>query len=169
MIRILFPLILLAAPATAIAASGMATATLKDANGKKMGTATARDSGNGIEVTVKAKGLEPGERAWHLHSVGKCEDAKFISAGPHWNPTARMHGKDNPMGPHAGDLPNLTAGAKGKAKASYDVHGAKLSGEGGLLDADGGAIVIHAKADDYKTDPAGAAGDRIACGVFASR
>jgi len=169
MIKLLFPVALIAMPSAVLAANEVATATLMDANGKKVGNAIARDVGHGIEVKVKVKRLPPGERAWHLHTVGKCEDAKFTSAGPHWNPAGKMHGKDNPMGPHAGDLPNLVIGAKGKASASFTVHGAKLSGEGGLLDADGGAVVIHAAPDDYKTDPTGAAGDRIACGVFKVR
>ena len=178
MIRTLTVIALIGAPATAIAMSAKeksetmiearssAKATLKNAAGEEVGEATATDIGHGLRVTIEVDDQQPGERAWHLHAIGKCDDAKFTSAGPHWNPANKMHGKDNPMGLHAGDLPNLMVAADGEASASFEIHGAKLTGDGGLLDMDGGAVVVHALPDDYKTDPAGAAGDRIACGVF---
>ncbi len=166
MIRSLAILAVLALPIPALAKSPMGEATLIDANGNSIGTATVKDVGHGLELRVKARGIEPGVKAIHLHSVGKCELPKFVSAGPHWNPAMKMHGTDNPMGPHAGDLPNLTVASNKRVAYKTVAHGARLSGSDGLLDADGGAVVIHAKPDDYRTDPAGNAGDRIVCGVF---
>jgi superoxide dismutase, Cu-Zn family len=166
MIRIALAIGLMAFTAPALAAPKTATTTLVDPTGKVMGTATVRDVGHGLQVKITAKGMEPGERAAHLHAVGTCEGPKFTTAGPHWNPDGKMHGRDNPMGSHAGDLPNLKVNAKGRAKLTYIVHGATMAG---LLDADGGAVIFHAKPDDYKTDPAGAAGDRIACGILKGR
>jgi len=96
----------------------------------------------------------------HLHAVGRCEGPKFDSAGPHWNPAGRQHGHLNPAGSHLGDLPNLTVSANGRGALNFLVRG-------GLVDADGTALVIHAKPDDYRTDPSGSSGDRIACAVLA--
>jgi superoxide dismutase, Cu-Zn family len=158
MIRtVLFASALLATPAMA------ATAKLADATGKSIGSAKVAQSSHGIRLTVKVKGLEPGERGLHLHTVGLCEAPKFTTAGPHWNPGGKQHGRDNPMGSHAGDLPNLVIDAKGRGSLAFDVHGAELAA---LMDSDGAALVIHAKPDDYKTDPTGASGDRVVCGVF---
>lgn len=169
MIRSLAIVAALVLPGAAIAKSPTATAVLIDANGKTIGSATVKDVGHGLELRVKARGLDAGMKAIHLHAVGKCELPKFVSAGPHWNPEMKMHGKDNPMGPHAGDLPNLTVGANGRVSYKSVAHGFKLSGDMGLLDADGGAMIIHAKPDDYKSDPTGNAGDRIVCGVFKAK
>jgi superoxide dismutase, Cu-Zn family len=141
-------------------------AMLMDTSGKAIGTATIRQTSHSLQLRIKAKGLEPGEKGLHIHAVGKCEAPKFVSAGPHWNPDGKQHGRDNPMGSHAGDMPNLVVNAKGRGSLTFDLHGAKMVGEGGLMDADGSALVIHAKADDYKTDPTGNSGDRIVCGVF---
>jgi Cu-Zn family superoxide dismutase len=104
----------------------------------------------------------------HLHAVGKCEGPDFTTAGPHWNPDMKQHGRDNPMGAHHGDLPNVTAGADRKITLEFKLPDFVISGPAGLLDADGGALVIHEKADDYKTDPSGNSGKRIICGVFKS-
>ncbi len=170
MIRLFALAALLGLTGTAVAKSATttATATLVDATGKSVGTATVKNVGHGLELRIKARGIEPGVKAIHLHSIGKCELPKFVSAGPHWNPAMKMHGTDNPMGPHAGDLLNLTVGKNGRVTYKAVAHGFALTGETGLLDVDGGAVVIHAKPDDYKTDPAGNAGDRIVCGVFAA-
>lgn len=146
-----------------------ATATLINGEGKTIGTATVKDVGHGLDLRLKARGLPAGVKAIHLHAVGNCETPKFTSAGPHWNPDKKMHGKDNPMGPHAGDLPNLTVSKSGRVSYKTVAHGFALAGEKGLLDADGGAVIIHASPDDYRTDPTGNAGDRIACGVFRSK
>ena len=111
--------------------------------------------------------MAPGTYAIHLHAVGKCEGPKFTTAGPHFNPAMKMHGRDNPMGPHLGDLPNIVVGAGGSGSVDYEVAGLTLTGGAApLLDADGAAVVVHAGPDDYKTDPSGNSGDRIACGLL---
>ncbi len=157
-------LILMNAPAFAKTPS--ARAVLIDASGKPVGTVSVKDAGDGLDIAVKARGIEPGIRGIHLHAVGKCELPKFVSAGPHWNPAMKMHGKDNPMGPHAGDLPNLTVGKNRRVSYKASARGFSLTGDKGLIDADGGAVIIHASPDDYKSDPTGNAGDRIMCGVL---
>lgn len=146
------------------AAASSAAATLRLAAGTDAGTATAAGTSAGLTVTVAARGLTPGVHGAHLHTTGLCDPPGFTTAGGHWNPTGRMHGAENPMGPHEGDLPNITIGSDGTGTLTFTVAGATLAG---LLDADGAALVIHAGPDDYRTDPAGNSGGRIACGVFA--
>jgi Cu-Zn family superoxide dismutase len=106
----------------------------------------------------------PGTHGIHLHMTGTC-DAPFTTAGAHWNPTARQHGLQNAAGPHLGDLPNIEVGADSSANVQVSATGGTLRGADGLLDADGAAIIVHATADDNKTDPSGNSGARIACGV----
>jgi superoxide dismutase, Cu-Zn family len=142
--------------------SAEVTTVLKTAQGADRGTAVLRLADGRMRLTVDAMGLTPGARAVHIHDVGKCEGPAFASAGPHWNPTAKQHGRDNPMGAHHGDLPNLLIGTDGRGSLTIDVPGTMAQ----LLDADGAAVMIHADADDYKTDPTGNAGGRIACGVL---
>jgi Cu-Zn family superoxide dismutase len=120
----------------------------------------------GIEVRVQAAGLPAGHYGVHLHAVGRCEGPAFTSAGPHWNPTGRQHGTLNPAGHHLGDLPNLDVDEHGAGRLEFAIAGATTSGAGGLFDADGTSLVIHAAADDYRTDPSGNSGARIACGVL---
>jgi Cu-Zn family superoxide dismutase len=120
----------------------------------------------GIEVRVQAAGLPPGHYGVHLHAVGRCEGPAFASAGPHWNPTGRQHGSLNPAGHHLGDLPNLDVDAQGAGRLEFAIAGASTSGAEGVFDADGTSLVIHAAADDYRTDPSGNSGARIACGVL---
>lgn len=144
-----------------------AKATIIDASGLPIGSAKITESKkHGLRVEISVRGLKAGERAVHLHSVGLCEGPKFTSAGPHWNPTNKQHGKENPEGHHHGDLPNLLVSKKGRAKLRYDIADGRLDKEGGLIDADGAAIVIHALSDDHRTDPSGNSGDRIACGIL---
>jgi superoxide dismutase, Cu-Zn family len=144
-----------------------ASATIVDSSGVPIGKAKlVRSKKRGLRLTVTAKGLTRGERGVHIHSVGRCEGPGFTSAGPHWNPMDKKHGLENPDGTHRGDLPNMLVGRGGRGKLSYDIPGGRIKGEGGLLDADGAAIVIHAKSDDQRTDPSGNSGDRVACGVF---
>lgn len=146
-------------------ASGGAGAKLAMADGKEVGTVTGSVADGGMTVTVDARNMTAGTYAVHIHTTGKCEGPKFESAGGHWNPTAKQHGRDNPAGAHYGDLPNLTVSAGGTGSVTFTVPGATVPA---LLDADGAAFIVHAKPDDYKTDPTGNAGDRIACGVFAA-
>ncbi|MDT9598307.1 superoxide dismutase family protein [Sphingosinicella rhizophila] len=152
--------------------SGGATDTfaadLRDAAGSRLAIATLRQSGTDLNVRIEATGLQPGSYAAHIHMVGRCDPPDFTSAGSHWNPTGRQHGKDNPAGNHKGDLPNLMVGADGQGSFEFTVSGVRArSGEGALLDGDGAAVVVHAKPDDYRTDPTGNAGGRLACGVVA--
>jgi superoxide dismutase, Cu-Zn family len=143
-------------------ASAEVTTMLKTAQGEDRGTAVLRMTDGRMRLTVDAVGLTPGARALHIHNIGKCDAPDFMSAGPHWNPTSKQHGRDNPMGAHHGDLPNLMIGMEGRGSLTIDVPGTMAE----LLDADGAAVMIHAQPDDYKTDPTGNAGGRIACGVL---
>ncbi len=135
---------------------------LKAADGADRGTATLTMVDGRMRLAVNASGLMRGVHGVHIHATGKCEGPAFASAGAHWNPTMKMHGRDNPMGAHDGDLPNLMIGTDGRGSISIDVPGTVAQ----LLDADGAAVVIHADPDDYKTDPSGNSGGRIACGVL---
>jgi Cu-Zn family superoxide dismutase len=151
---------------TAARSGGGATAAMKDASGKDLGTVTLSDSSGKIAVTGQLTGLSRGDHAIHLHTVGKCDPPKFEAAGDHWNPTNREHGVQNPKGPHLGDLPNLTVGQDGSSRVQVTTPGGTLRGGANpALDSDGAAVVVHAKPDDYKSQPSGNSGDRIACGV----
>jgi Cu-Zn family superoxide dismutase len=154
----------LASPASA---ASSATASLKDASGKEVGTAALTETPSGVLIRLDLTAVPAGEHALHFHAVGKCEPPDFKSAGPHFNPAEHKHGLENPAGPHAGDMPNLHVPGDGKLSIEVLNQAVTLSGKSALLDGDGAALVIHAAADDYRTDPAGNAGDRIACGVIA--
>ena len=143
-------------------------AALTAPGGAEVGRVTLSEDGKGVTIKVDASGLTPGDHGLHLHTVGRCDGPKFDSAGPHWNPTGKQHGRDNPQGAHLGDLANLIVGADGRGSATITVEGSTLKGaEHPLIDLDGAALIVHAKADDYKTDPSGASGDRIACAILA--
>jgi superoxide dismutase, Cu-Zn family len=143
-------------------------ADLRDREGRSRGRATVEQSGDSLRVRIEATAMSPGSYGTHLHTVGRCDPPAFTTAGPHWNPTGQMHGKDNPKGMHKGDLPNLMVGADGRGSFEYTIPNAGLSGmlPNRIIDADGAAVVIHAKPDDQRTDPSGNSGDRIACGVL---
>jgi len=144
------------------------TIDLNDAAGKKVGTAELSAVPKGVTIALDITGLPPGDHAIHVHETAKCDAPDFKSAGGHFNPEHKQHGTGNKQGPHAGDMPNFNVGKDGKAKTSVIAPGVTLdAGPHGVLN--GTALVIHAKADDMKTDPAGAAGDRIACGVIAAK
>jgi Cu-Zn family superoxide dismutase len=142
---------------------------LKDTQGKSVGTATVQQLRRGVEVKLTVNGLAPGEHAVHFHQNAKCDPPDFQSAGPHFNPANKEHGLQNPKGYHAGDMPNFTVQPNGAADTTV-MNDAVVVGSGteanSLLANGGTALVIHAKPDDMKTDPAGNAGDRIACGII---
>ncbi|HEV2816074.1 MAG TPA: superoxide dismutase family protein [Allosphingosinicella sp.] len=140
---------------------------VRRADGRLVARAMAWPTRRGIEVRVQAAGLPAGHYGVHLHAVGRCDGPAFESAGPHWNPTGRRHGKLNPDGHHSGDLDNLDVDESGAGRLEFRIEGGAIGGAEGLFDADNAALVIHAGPDDYRTDPAGNSGARIACGVLA--
>ncbi len=138
---------------------------LNDAKGQRIGRAELTETPVGVLVHLTLSNAPSGVRAFHVHGTGRCDPPAFESAGGHFNPAGAQHGFSNPDGAHAGDLPNLHVGG-GPTEMEILVPGTTLgSGGPGLLDADGAALVLHGAADDYRSDPAGNAGPRIACGV----
>lgn len=147
------------------AGQSRATTNLQTVEGASAGTATVTAAENGIRISLQAQGLPSGQHGAHVHMIGKCDAPSFESAGEHWNPGNRQHGMENPQGPHAGDMPNLTIGDDGRGTLEHTLLGGTMEG---LLDGDGSAMVIHTAADDQKIDPSGNSGGRIACGVFSA-
>lgn len=171
--RTIFPMLILPLAACStvqtagpIAVSDVASANLLRADGSSAGVATISRRDGELWMSVSADAPASGTFGMHFHMVGKCEGPKFTSASAHWNPAMKMHGTENPMGPHAGDLPNVTANSDGKISFEQKLGNIQLTGTNGLLDADGASVMIHAKPDDYRTDPSGNSGDRIICGIL---
>ncbi len=150
-----------------LASAQTAKAALKDAAGKDVGSAELTQTPTGVLIKLSVKGLPAGEHAFHVHGVGKCEPP-FTSAGGHFNPSSKKHGLMAPDGHHAGDMPNLHIPASGEL--AVEVMNDSITLEKGkpnsVYQTNGTALIIHAGKDDYKTDPTGDAGGRIACGVI---
>ena len=144
-----------------------AEARIVDSSQKQVARATFSETRDGVRVVVTGRDLPPGTHGVHIHAVGSCQPPTFESAGEHLNPSGKKHGLQNPEGTHAGDLPNLVVGTNGEGRMEQVTRGLTLDGgPGSLLRPGGTAIIIHANADDQKTDPSGGSGGRIACGVI---
>ncbi|MFB0612977.1 superoxide dismutase family protein [Aurantiacibacter poecillastricola] len=142
------------------------SATLSDRSGNDVGMARLYAQDGEVTVSVDFTGLSAGTHAVHLHMTGDCSAPDFTSAGGHLNPSGNEHGTLNPQGAHLGDLPNVEISTAGMGTMSHTLSGQSTMVLPQIFDADGTALVVHEGADDYRTDPAGAAGSRVACGVF---
>jgi Cu-Zn family superoxide dismutase len=140
-----------------------AEALLYDSTGRPAGVVTLAPANGALQANVQVTGgVTPGPHGIHIHAVGECKRPDFVTAGAHHNPTGKQHGSENPMGPHQGDLPILTADSNGRATASFPTQTTLDA----IFDADGSSFIVHADADDMKTDPTGNSGARVLCGVF---
>ena len=148
------------------AATIIGSAQMLGADGTSVGMAALIAIGQRLELRLDVKGLEPGTHALHLHTTGACEAPDFTSAGGHLNPTGATHGKLSAGGQHLGDLPNIVIPSDGAFRQALAIDADLAFATSAIFDADGTAVMLHAGADDYQTDPAGAAGPRIACGVI---
>ena len=167
LVLVLLPALLCSSAAFGQGAPKSAHADIVNAQGQKIGTAKILPAKKGVKIEVSVSQLPPGNHGIHIHAVGKCEGPAFTTAGGHLNPDTKKHGKDNPEGPHAGDLLMIDVKADGTAKATLlDTMVTLDDGANSLFHDGGTAIVIHEKEDDYKTDPTGNSGGRIACGVI---
>ena len=151
------------AACSTIEPTGGAPMPLINSSGQTIGTVRAWQTAGGVGFRVTATGLPHGIHGIHVHPIGRCDPPDFATAGTHWNPTGRQHGLNNPQGPHAGDLPNVTVAANGVLQETVTLPNATMAQ---LLDADGSSIMIHANADDYVSQPAGNSGAKIACAVI---
>jgi Cu-Zn family superoxide dismutase len=144
----------------------VATFSMVSATGAPVGTVALVASGEGYRLTGMLNGMAAGSHGLHLHAVGRCDGPAFTTAGSHLNPGMHEHGNLNPKGAHLGDLPNLAVTANGEGQSDIALTGSRAELDPNLFDADGTALVVHATADDYRTDPTGNSGGRIACGVL---
>ena len=143
-----------------------AVARLESRSGSSVsGEARFVQAGEGVQLTVDVAGLTPNaEQGFHVHDKGDCSAPDAASAGGHFNPTGKPHGGQDGAEHHAGDMPNLKADAQGAAHATVTLPGLQVAvGPTGVV---GRAVVIHQNADDYRSQPAGNSGPRVACGVI---
>ena len=146
--------------------SETAQAEIKDATGQVVGRATLRQTPDGVRIQTTFSGLPVGAHGFHIHETGQCEPP-FTTAGGHFNPEPKQHGRENRMGRHAGDLPNLTVPENRRVLVDVVEPMVSLrSGPNSLMDGDGSALVVHERRDDNQTDPDGNSGSRIACGII---
>ncbi|CAN5871058.1 N/A [soil metagenome] len=159
------------APGAPMAAGGYAV-ELINRDGQPTGGARIEPEGAGVRISIRVTNLTPGqEHGLHVHETGRCDPPGFETAGGHFAPAGRQHGFENPQGPHAGDLPNIRANQEGVADTSFVTSSVSLT-QGvatSLIRTGGTALMVHAGPDDYRTDPSGNSGDRIACGVILGR
>lgn len=143
--------------------------SLFDGEGRQIGIVILTADSTGLDLHFDVEGLAPGAHGVHLHSTGRCERPDFLTAGPHLDDGEHRHGRENPAGPHYGDLPDLVVGADGTANVTLRL----IARPGGrfttrpIFNGDGSAIIIHAGPDDQRTDPSGGSGARLACGIVA--
>lgn len=149
------------------ASAQVAAAAIMDRSGEQIGTARFYSQANEVTLAISLSGLSEGARAVHLHTKGDCSTADFTSASGHLNPHGKEHGSLNPAGQHLGDLPNIVIGANGTGSIGAVLQGPAPDVLADIFDDDGTAIIVHEGVDDYRTDPTGAAGGRIACGLVA--
>lgn len=136
-----------------------------NSDGDATGSAILTQAPHGVLIDVELRGMPPGWHAFHVHERGRCETPDFQSAGDHFNPERDDHGYEVEDGYHAGDLPNVFVSESGRAQFQFFADRLSLGGENALLDGDGSALVVHSRSDDYRSQPSGDAGDRIACAV----
>ena len=160
---LLFLPVLLAACETVSEPQGGPPMALINTSGQQIGTVRAWQTAGGVSFHIEAAGLPHGVHGIHVHPIGRCDPPDFASAGTHWNPTNRQHGLNNPQGPHAGDMRNVTVAANGVLSDTVVLPHASMAQ---LVDQDGSSIMIHANADDYVSQPSGNSGPKIACAVI---
>ena len=160
---LLFLPVLVAACETVSEPQGGPPMALINTSGQQIGTVRAWQTAGGVSFHIEAAGLPHGVHGIHVHPIGRCDPPDFASAGTHWNPTNRQHGLNNPQGPHAGDMPNVTVAANGVLSETVVLPHASMAQ---LVDQDGSSIMIHANADDYVSQPSGNSGPKIACAVI---
>ncbi|WP_371345258.1 superoxide dismutase family protein [Ancylobacter sp. IITR112] len=145
-----------------------ASASLISPKGEQLGNATLKQTPHGVLISVELQGIAQGPHGFHIHETGKCDPADgFKSAGGHYNPQGKRHGLLDPAGPHAGDMPNQFVGPSGTLSVQVLNTFVTLEpGTASLFDEDGSALMVHSGPDDYTSQPAGEAGERVACGVI---